>query len=227
LCRSRSDSIIAPPKFKAQNARIILSLELRQPGFYVRFMKRISLCVVAALLVLPAVMQAQDAAVKERLDQLAGKIQDLQDARDAQNKRIEELARHLRELQEQQARPNASYASQEDLRQLAAKLHEIDRKRQDDYELIVKQLKGLGNAIGAPAKKTAPAAPTEPPEAASVPSKGYEYVVQSGDNLSAIVKAYRDKNINVTVEQILKANPGLKPESMRIGQKIFIPAPSP
>jgi LysM repeat protein len=52
-----------------------------------------------------------------------------------------------------------------------------------------------------------------------------EYQVQSGDSLSAIAKAYRDKGVKVTVPQILAANPGLKPETMKAGQKIIIPAP--
>jgi len=40
------------------------------------------------------------------------------------------------------------------------------------------------------------------------------------------VKAYKDNNINVTMDQVLKANPGLKPEKLRVGQKIIIPAPT-
>jgi LysM repeat protein len=30
----------------------------------------------------------------------------------------------------------------------------------------------------------------------------------------------------VTTDQILKANPGLNPNSLKVGQKIFIPAPA-
>ena len=51
-------------------------------------------------------------------------------------------------------------------------------------------------------------------------------MIQSGDTLDAIVQAYKEKNIKVTVAQILKANPGLKAERLRVGQKIFIPAPA-
>jgi LysM repeat protein len=52
-------------------------------------------------------------------------------------------------------------------------------------------------------------------------------VIQKNDSLDAIVQAYKEKNIKVTVAGILKANPGLIPEKMRVGQKIFIPAPQP
>jgi LysM repeat protein len=60
---------------------------------------------------------------------------------------------------------------------------------------------------------------------ATTPDKGFEYEVKKDDTLSLIVKAYRDNNIKITMDQVLKANPGLKPEKMRVGQKIFIPAP--
>ena len=53
----------------------------------------------------------------------------------------------------------------------------------------------------------------------------YKYAVQPGDFVSTIVKAYNEKGIKVTVEQILKANPKLDPNRMRIGQEIIIPAP--
>ena len=47
-----------------------------------------------------------------------------------------------------------------------------------------------------------------------------------GDTLSIIAKAYRDQGIKVTTDQILKANPGLDPKSLKVGQKILIPAPA-
>jgi LysM repeat protein len=70
-----------------------------------------------------------------------------------------------------------------------------------------------------PSDKPAPG-PTD-----KVSDKGFEYVIQDGDYPAKIVKAYAAKNIKVTVKQILDANPGLNPNKMIIGQKIFIPAP--
>ncbi|MGD0614849.1 MAG: LysM peptidoglycan-binding domain-containing protein [Verrucomicrobiota bacterium] len=193
-------------------------------------MKRISFFLAVTLLAAPAVLRAQDAAVEERLNKLTAQIQDLVDAKDAQNKRIEELAKELRELQDQQGKPNASYASQEDLKQLADKLQEIDRKRQEDNDLILKRIEGLGKTLGSSARPAVAPRPATPPADAgtSTPSdKGYEYVIQSGDTLSIIVKAYAEKNIKVTVDQIVAANPGLNPKRLRVGQKVFIPAPQP
>jgi LysM repeat protein len=207
-----------------------LNLELRGPGFYVRRMKRISFFLAAAILATPVVLRAQDAAVEERLNKLSAQIQDLIDAKDAQKKRLDELAGQLRELQDQQGKPNAGYATQEDLKQLAAKLQEVDRKRQDDSEHVVKELENLRKTLAAPpVKKTSvPANAPAPGDGGAPPNadNGWYHVVKSGQTLEAIAKAYSSEyHIKVTSDDILKANPGLKPERISIGQKIFIPAP--
>ncbi|HEU5125512.1 MAG TPA: LysM peptidoglycan-binding domain-containing protein [Verrucomicrobiae bacterium] len=186
-------------------------------------MKRISLFLAMGLLAAPAISQAQDAATEERLNKLSARIDVLLEAKDLQNKRIEELERAVNALQQQINKPSPNYASQEDLKNLADKIREVDQKRQDDNEQILKsvkvELRKLANAV--------PVAPVRPSATATpVPDKGYEYVIQSGDTISAIVSAYRDQGIKVTTEQIVNANPGLKPTSLRVGQKIFIPAPT-
>jgi nucleoid-associated protein YgaU len=190
-------------------------------------MKRISIILAVALWAVPVGSPAQDAAVEERLNQLSAKIQDLIDARDAQSRRIDELAKRLRELQDEQGKPGAGYATQTELKQLAAKLQEVDEKRQQDSEHVARELEKLGKTLGSasPRRPVAPTPVVTPGDSPAVPDKGYEYVIQSGDNLSAIAKAYNDKGFKVTVDQILKANPGLKPKELRVGQKIFIPAP--
>jgi LysM repeat protein len=193
-------------------------------------MKRISFLLAAALFAMPAVVGAQDAAVQERLNKLSGQIEDLVAAQEAQRKRIEGLAKELNALQQQQDKPNASYATQDDVKQLAAKLQEVDRKRQDDNEHILKELEKLGKTLGATSKKTtAPAAATQSAtqsgDGAARPDKGYEYVIKAGDTYSVIAQAYREQGIKVTPEQIEKANPGVSPNRLKVGQKIFIPAP--
>jgi nucleoid-associated protein YgaU len=200
-----------------------LPLELAETGFYRSEMKRISLFLAMGLLAAPAISQAQDAATEERLNKLSARIDVLLEAKDLQNKRIEELERAVNALQQQINKPSPNYASQEDLKNLADKIREVDQKRQDDNEQILKsvkvELRKLANAV--------PVAPVRPSATATpVPDKGYEYVIQSGDTISAIVSAYRDQGIKVTTEQIVNANPGLKPTSLRVGQKIFIPAPT-
>ena len=204
-----------------------MRLELGRPGFYVRRMKRISFFLAAALWAVPVGLQAQDAAIEERLNRLSAQIQDLADARDVQNRRLDELAKRLRELQDEQGRPGAGYATRDELKQLAAKLQEVDEKRQQDNEHVVRELEKLGKTLGSagPRRPAAPAPVVTPGDGPAASDKGFEYVIQSGDNLSAIAKAYNDKGYKVTVDQIQKANPGLKPKELRVGQTIFIPRP--
>jgi len=132
-------------------------------------------------------------------------------------------------LREQLAKPDACYASQQDLKYLADAILSVDQKRLSDDGQIHAELVNLGKMLTTPPppKEVTPVAKTANPASEQPPAqeKGYEYVIQAGDTLSAISRAYREKNIKVSVDQILKANPGLKPEKLRLGQKILIPAP--
>ncbi len=197
-------------------------------------MKLISFFLISFLCAAPSGLAgAQDAATEESLNQLSGKIENLIAGLEAQKKRISELARELESVREQAGRPNASYASQEDLKRLAEKLQEIDRNREKDKELILKEIGKLGKAVAAPqppAKRPQGSSPpdnpgpTSPKKAAE--EKGFDYVIQPRDTLSVIAQAVsKEKNYKLTVDQILKANPNLKPELLRPGQKIFIPGP--
>jgi len=73
-----------------------------------------------------------------------------------------------------------------------------------------------------PAARPAAAAPrqaaTPPPPPAEI-GPHYEYVVEPGQTLSLIAKGF-----DTTVPKILAANPGLKPNMLRVGQKLIIPA---
>ncbi|HET7625772.1 MAG TPA: LysM domain-containing protein [Verrucomicrobiae bacterium] len=187
-------------------------------------MKQISFFLAAALLILPAISRAQDAATEERLNKLSAQILDLAEAREAQSKRIDELAKAVAAIQQQLDKPNVNYASQDDVKKLADKLQEVDRKRQEDNDRILKGVEQEFKDLAKTMKKQTVVAPTTSNDNATS-DKVFEYVVQPGDTLSAIIAAYREKNIKISLDQILKANPGLKPESMPVGKKIIIPAP--
>ena len=113
---------------------------------------------------------------------------------------------------------------------MAEALKEVDHKRMDDYGKIHDEILKLGKKLSMPAptpsrKSTAATSSSDDTGTATPEKKGFEYTIQPGDNLSVIVQAYKEKNIKVTVDQILKANPGLKPERLSAGKTIFIPAP--
>lgn len=193
-------------------------------------MKRIAILALGFALSAGPTLRAQDAASEERFNKLAGQIEDLRANQEAITKRIEALGKEVESLRGQVDKPTGNYASDEDLKRLAEAVKEIDRKRLEDYDKIRLELKNLGKSLAAPTpavRKTVPTpiADNSTSEKPNIPDKGFEYQVKKGDTLSIIVQAYRDNNIKITTDQVLRANPGLKPERMRVGQKIFIPAP--
>ena len=196
-------------------------------------MKRISIGFLLFTLASGSVLQAQDAATEERLNKLSGQIEDLIAGQKAQQKHLADLAKELESVREQASKPTGNYASQDDLKHLAEALKEVDRKRMNDYDKIQTAMDKLGKTLQTPApvKKSSSATPPEgsggdkqADKTAPPVEKGIEYIIQPGDTLSAVVQACKEKKVKVTVDQILKANPGLKPEKLRAGQKIFIPA---
>ena len=185
-----------------------------------------------ALFAVPSIIRAQDAATEERLNKLTGQIQDLIEAQASLTKRIEALAKELSEVQQaQQSKPTVEYAAASDVRELAEKLKVVDRKRQEDNDKILDELKKLGRTLSAGGGGRRPPTPTMnadegAPKSPPTSGKGFEHEVKPGQTLSAIIQAYRDqKNIKLTLKQVLDANPGLVPEKMYPGQKIFIPIP--
>ena len=190
-------------------------------------MKRFSFLLAMLTLTLAPGLRAQDAATEERLNKLAGQIEDLRNGQDSLRKQIETLMKEVDALRESAGKPTGNYAAQEDLKRVAEAVKEVDQKRLDDAEKIRSELLNLRKGLLGPVasqKKTPPVVQAEV-STPDKPDKGFEYTIQQGDTLSTIIKAYRDKNYKVTMDQILKANPDLKPEKMRVGQKIFIPAP--
>jgi TolA-binding protein len=192
-------------------------------------MKRFSLIlmVMAVTLILPA--RAQDVALlDERVKQLLGKIENLEEANTGQKKQIEALVKEIHSLREhQQNVPTTGFASSDDLRELARKVQEIEEKRKSDRAYIEKEfnnLKKLAGATTRPPKNTDSDKPAtnQPP----LPGKGVEHVIASGDFISTIAAAYsKELGVKITSDMILRANPGLKAERMIVGKKILIPVP--
>jgi len=178
-----------------------------------------------------AAARAQDDATQQQINKLNGQIQDLRDAQAVQAKHIDALEREISALRDKSSQPGApDTANADDLKKLADQVQEIDKKRQADRVLILKEIEKLGKVGGSsPGRKPTPTVTTNSATGGSNPGgkeNGYEYKVSAGDTLLIIAKAYRDQGIKVTSDQILKANPGLDPKNLKVGQKIFIPAPA-
>ncbi|HEY5296506.1 MAG TPA: LysM peptidoglycan-binding domain-containing protein [Verrucomicrobiae bacterium] len=192
-------------------------------------MKKISLWLFI-LVFTASFARAQDAATQQQIDKLSGQIQDIEDAQATQDKSISALEKQISDLSGKLNQPDANtFASADDLKKLAEQVQEIDKKRQDDNDLILKQLEKIAKAGGGTVSHhaAAPVVSTTTPDNASPapggPQKGYDYTIASGDTISAIAKRCRAQGVKVTSDEILKANPGLDPKSLVVGKKIFIP----
>jgi LysM repeat protein len=208
-----------------------LRLEGIRECSYCHGMKKLTILLMTGMLFLTQAVRPQDAAVEERLNKINGHVEDLLAAQKLQQERMAELAKELGNIRELAAKPAGNFASQDEMRKLAEKLQEIDQKRVADNEKILKEIEKLGRA-GAVARTERKPQKSQPESGAIAGTiggaeKGFEYVIESGDTLSTIAQAYGKKGIKITSDQILKANPGLKPNSLRVGQKIFIPATGP
>jgi LysM repeat protein len=193
-------------------------------------MKRISLFLMILSLWAELPARAQDAATEERLNKLTGRIENLEEFRESMKGQLQTLSKEMDSLRTQMSTPSGNYAGQEDLKRLADAVKEVDRKRLEDYDKIRAELKRIANVVaspGASGHKTASLTSDDTPTANTLknPEKGFKYTIQKGDTLSIIVQAYKEKNIKVSIDDILKANPGLKAERLPVGKEIFIPAP--
>jgi hypothetical protein len=234
----------APPPRNTQHATrvpgqlpTIFILDVHPADSYCRVMKRIYFFLItAALCTCPSLtLRAQDAAAQERLDKMAGQVATVMENQEALRKKIEDLEKAIDHLRAQMDKPNVNYASQDYVKQLYESVKELDRKRIDDNEKLKADMKSefekLRKALTSSAPRTTPPTPsttTDDPKKKSGPApeeKGYWHVVKEGELLSNIVKAYRDdKKTTATLDQVIKANPSLKPDKIYAGQKIFIPA---
>jgi hypothetical protein len=191
----------------------------------------------------------QDAA--ERYTRLSAQVEDLLLANADLQRKIGGLENELRKTRaellaelsktERKADENTGrFVTQDQLKKLVEAVNDLDKKRVEEDKKIVEQLrsvvKQLSSTVAPPMHTPTPSAPAVKPNtdsvAAGVPTKGFEHVVQKGEYLGTIIKAYnealKEKGVTkkITQDMVEKANPGLNPNKMAIGTKIFIPDPS-
>ncbi len=99
------------------------------------------------------------------------------------------------------------------------------------YNQTRTQLDGLANQLNALREDVKPTAPTTPATGSVEPAVGGQaappvppseggktYTVRAGDYPAKIAKEH-----GITVAALMKANPGLKPEKLKVGQPIKLP----
>ncbi|MCU0772124.1 MAG: LysM domain-containing protein [Verrucomicrobia bacterium] len=158
-------------------------------------------------------LQAQDAALVERVNKLSFYVDELLEDKARQQQQVTDLKREVDSLRQQLQQASAA-ADREEVAALAETVKQLDRKHREDMDVVARQIEKLGKTPP-PAREAAPAPSRQ--------ERGYEYEVKPGNTLSAIAKAYQDQGVPVTVEDILKANPGLDAKKLKVGQVIFIP----
>jgi LysM repeat protein len=188
-------------------------------------MKKISLWLLMLVFTV-SLASAQESATQQQIDKLSGQIQDLLEAQARDSKRLDAMAKEISELREKVNAPKQEEdkASAADLKNLAEKVQEIDKKRASDRKLILDEIANLGKvAAGAPVKNRPTPKPADDTATPPAPQNGYYYEIKPGDTLPAIAKAYRDQGVKVTTAQIKAANPKMNPDVLIVGKKVFIP----
>lgn len=140
--------------------------------------------------------------------------------------RLEAMEQDMQRLQQDvlAASDDQNRAAQSQLKGIQASLEDLqqrlitvdaarERDRKDIINTVSKQISDLmkkqQSARPAPVQRTKP-----------LSDEGYEHVVQSGETLSAIAKAY-----GVSSADIIEANGLQSADMLRVGQKLFVPKP--
>jgi hypothetical protein len=180
------------------------------------------------------VAQAAQRDAEERYKRMAADLESISQTQEMLQRHLEELRQRVekldsdvRSLKEDQSRSSGNLVTRDELRKTLEKLaKEIDDRREADKKLILDSIKKLGDS---PAMAAVPEAkPT--PRRSTESGEEVLYPVQAKDTLLDIIAAY---NIDfkrrglgkITMEDVLHANPDLKPDHLRKGQKIRIPVP--
>lgn len=180
---------------------------------------------------------AERQEAEERYKRMSADIEDLKTTLQSCEKRLDEQRTEIRRLSEELAKvgSNKDLATKDDFKHLADKIREVDEKRIADnaklMENVTSEFARLEKKLlSAPVKPSPPSNPPTPTKPTMEPKtgneKGYEYTIRANDNPHVIAAALTKQGVKITSKQIIDANPKVDWYKLRIGQKIFIPAPA-
>ncbi|MGD0412970.1 MAG: hypothetical protein ABSC18_14865 [Verrucomicrobiota bacterium] len=180
---------------------------------------------------------AEQQGMDERFKQLAADIETLRAANQLLLDKLSALKDDLQEIHAEQARLAANAIGREDLKPLAQRIEEVDKKRQEDKDAISEEIKKSAERVESLLTNAAAAAskpPAKPPGTGGAPAaeNGFQYTMKEGDTLDAIVAAYnaefQKKGMKtISVQQAKDANPGIVDwNRVRSGHRIVIPHPA-
>jgi TolA-binding protein len=176
---------------------------------------------------------AQARFYAEQFRRLRGEIDELKGAHALQQQQTDKLKTQVKTLTDENQKLNrrlaGKFATAEEMEAMRAALKELDANRLQDRAIVQKALADLGKLIQKVAQQKA--VTVEPaPRVVARDFKFNTHKVGTGEFLSNIIvaynRAYKEEGLGtVTQSQVLKANPGLNPNRLLVGQKIKIPLP--
>jgi len=181
----------------------------------------------AVLLVCPVAF-TQDSATalaereeaRERYKRMSAKIEDLENTIQTYNQQFQKMEAEIQRLRNDLARVQGSRDSSANA-DLIEQIRAVDRARIADQKNIAERFAELRRELTGTLSK--PPKSSSPPPTPQISEKGFEYSIREGDTLSKLVPALNKQGVKVTQKQIEQANPKVNWNSLKIGQKIFIP----
>ena len=153
-----------------------------------------------------AAHQAEVSYMQEQNRKLSGRIDDLELQIDQLHRDLDRVRESARLGQDAERK-----ASDQRLDQLEQQLAQLNQARAGDRQQIVDQ---LSKQMAKVMQSARPAAPSR----SGVSEYGREHLVEPGQTLSEIARAY-----GVSIQAVIKANNMSNPNALRAGQTLFIP----
>jgi len=154
--------------------------------------------------------QQQAVHTNVEIDNLNARFEQVRERLDATENRQDDLTRAIEDLKREMQ--GVAGEQSERVSELSSKLNQIDAARARDRELIVEQISTKMSTLIKQQQRT------QTPRFTSGAQSGYEHIVKEGQTLSEIASAY-----GVTMAAIAKANKLPDRNTIRVGQKLFIP----
>jgi LysM repeat protein len=162
---------------------------------------------------------------RQKILRAADQMEILQAQSENREREFSKLKAEVAELQTalDEAKKELSHRKNE-YEALKAALEKSETNRAEERKVLLNEIGKL--VAGAKATKNSEPKPvkTEPKNDEPVAQeKGYHHTVESGESLWAIVQAYREQGVTVTVDEVRKANNLNKNNALKTGQTLFIP----
>ena len=163
---------------------------------------------------------------EERYRRLYAIVEDLQAANVLLQQRIERLEGKLALSETKLRDQKANAATQDQLETLSEKftkeLQKIEDTRVADNKRILAELTKMANRPAPVPEPKITTKQTAEPEPYTGPV--FEITIETGYTLDGIARKYREQGHNISVDDIMRANPGIDPRRLKLGQTINIPA---